>query len=257
MRILRVTSLRLRNHSEFLAQTPYRCRFDWGLDGARRAEERGDVLVVVDTLRFSTATAAAVEAGVSVYPCSPDEDVEAYARMLGGNDPFRSDDRWAALSPLAYRGARRGDLAVVPSPNGAMCTLIGSAAPALFAGALVNARATAEAVMSVLGERSVTVIACGERMHETAGEENLRFAIEDLLGAGAIIVALEVSKSPEAVVAQAAFEGIQESLAAALWESVSGRELLSKGHGDDVKLAAALDQVHSAAQLRGDHFEGV
>ena len=44
-------------------------RFDWGQDGATRAGARGDVVVIVDTLRFSTTVAAHLSAGALVEPC--------------------------------------------------------------------------------------------------------------------------------------------------------------------------------------------
>ena len=62
----------------------YRCRLDWGHDGTRRATERGDVLVIVDVLSFSTAVATAVHYGGIIYPCAQDEDSAALAQRIGG-----------------------------------------------------------------------------------------------------------------------------------------------------------------------------
>lgn len=42
-----------------LSKHPYHCKLDWGQRGALRAAQRGDVLVIVDTLSFSTAVATA------------------------------------------------------------------------------------------------------------------------------------------------------------------------------------------------------
>ena len=49
-------------------QAGYQVRFDWGQDGAARAGARGDVVVIVDTLRFSTTVAAHLAAGAMVEP---------------------------------------------------------------------------------------------------------------------------------------------------------------------------------------------
>jgi 2-phosphosulfolactate phosphatase len=57
-------------HAEVFAQSPYRCRLDWGRHGARAAAERQDILVIVDTLSFSTAVVTAVQRGGLVYPCA-------------------------------------------------------------------------------------------------------------------------------------------------------------------------------------------
>jgi 2-phosphosulfolactate phosphatase len=71
------------------AHQPERCRLDWGRHGARQAAERGDVLVMVDTLRCSTAVATAVHHGGLIYPRSPDEDAAALARQSDGRlEPF-------------------------------------------------------------------------------------------------------------------------------------------------------------------------
>jgi hypothetical protein len=43
-----------------------RVRLAWGQRGGQEAAERGDILVVVDTLRFSTAAATAVHHGADL-----------------------------------------------------------------------------------------------------------------------------------------------------------------------------------------------
>src|SRR5690242_21884893 len=65
-------------------QHPYRCRLDWGRHGVRQAAERGDILVIVDVLSFSTATITAVHYGGSIYPCSLEEDAATLAQHIGG-----------------------------------------------------------------------------------------------------------------------------------------------------------------------------
>ncbi len=59
----------------------------------------------------------------------------------------------------------------------------------LFVGALVNAAAVGRAVSSILArtEAAVTVVACGERWPAPTDDGELRVAIEDYLGAGAIL----------------------------------------------------------------------
>ena len=59
-------------------------RLAWGRRGAHDAAERGDILVVVDTLRFSTAAATAIHRGALIYPCATDEALyNALAQRVG------------------------------------------------------------------------------------------------------------------------------------------------------------------------------
>ncbi len=93
--------------------------------------------------------------------------------------------------------------------------------------------------------RGVGVIPAGERW----ADGSLRPALEDLLGAGAIIRCLEGRRSPEAQVAEAAFEAFKDSLEAGLKSCGSGKELIERGYGRDVELAAELDSSDCAPIL--------
>ena len=72
----------------WFGQQPWRCRLEWGRRGAAAATARSDVLVVVDTLTFSTAVAAALHRGVAVYPCRPG-DQERLAEEVGAEAAVR------------------------------------------------------------------------------------------------------------------------------------------------------------------------
>jgi 2-phosphosulfolactate phosphatase len=83
----------------------------------------------------------------------------------------------------------------------------------------------------------VSVIAAGERWNDGTW----RFAVEDLIGAGALIARLSGRCSPEAESARAAFEHARPELLPALRNCSSGRELVERGFDADVALAAELD----------------
>jgi 2-phosphosulfolactate phosphatase len=234
----------------------YRCQLDWGHDGVRRAAGRGDLVVVVDTLRFSTTVIAAVERGAVIYPCAPAEDVEALAQRVGAEVAAYRQELVAthrySLSPGSYDQVPPGMRIVLPSPNGAACCRLGEAAPHLLVGALVNAR-TVGAVVSALMEETtlaVTVIACGERWLQPGDDGQLRVAIEDYLGAGAILARIPYSASPEARVCVAGFLAVEHEIADLLWDSISGRELRQKGWGADVTRAARLNISSTVPVLR-------
>jgi 2-phosphosulfolactate phosphatase len=245
------------DRDDWFAQGGYRCRLEWGRAGARRGAAHGDVLVIVDTLRFSTATATAVHYGATIYPCLPTEDAVALAARVGGQAAVgiaAASGAGFSLSPLSYVGVAPGTRVVLPSPNGATCARYAAAVPYPFVGALVNAEATAAAVARVLGEAAlgVTVVACGERWAAPAEEEPLRVAVEDALGAGAILAALAArgySQSPEADVSAGAFRAAAPRLEGLLWDCGSGRELRAKGYAADVRHAARLDLYDCAPAM--------
>lgn len=114
------------------------------------------------------------------------------------------------------------------SANGAAVAAEATEATVLI-GSLRNASATADAVLRLQERRgtrtSVAVIAAGERTDDGA----LRFAVEDQLGAGAIVSALidrgVDHASPDAAVAAESFRALRRALRHLLTASGSGREL--------------------------------
>ncbi len=241
-------------------QSGYRCRIEWGRRGARMAAERGDVVVIVDTLSFSTAVATAVYFGGEVVPCASKDVAGELARQTGGEAAVSRRDvpgkgRFS-LSPGTYVGIERGTRIVLASPNGATCSECGRVASYLFAGALVNARAVSAAVSALLdaGRLCVTVVACGERWGDSDDDGPLRMAIEDYLGAGAVLAGLSFEQSPEARMCAGAFRAVEHDLEGLLWECASGRQLRGMGYEDDVKHAARLNAYDIAPMLRAGAF---
>ncbi|MCK9927247.1 hypothetical protein MXD62_08705, partial [Frankia sp. Mgl5] len=87
-------------------------------------------------------------------------------------------------------------------------------------GSLLNASAAANLANQLQSETgaAITVIPCGE--HWPAGKEDensLRPAIEDYLGAGAILSKLAGSKSPEARFCIGAFSQAEPDISELLW----------------------------------------
>ena len=117
--------------------------------------------------------------------------------------------------------------------------------------------ALAAVVSSLLEQQdlAVTVIACGERWKIPSEDGALRVAVEDYLGAGAVLSYLPQEKSPEACVCEGAFVQVRTDLETLLWECASGRELREMGFGGDVQHAARLNAYETVPYLRGSHFE--
>ena len=245
------------------AQDGFAYRFDWGPNGLRALAPVADVLVIVDVLRFTSAVSAAIESGATVFPYrwadagGPDY-AAARRAILAGN----REDGGPSLSPTDLLTLAPGTRIVLPSPNGSALAFAARdhGATHVFAGCLRNASATAAAARRLAGTDGViAVLAAGERWRGGTGP--LRPAVEDLLGAGAILAALDPSASisapgcsPEAAAARAAFVAARPRLREILPATVGGRELIARGWDDDVDAASALDVTVRAAVLRDDAF---
>jgi 2-phosphosulfolactate phosphatase len=251
-------------------QAGFDLRFEWGPDGLRRLGPGAAAVVIVDVLRFTTAVSVAVGRGARVlpYPSEADGSPETYAAqhnaLLAGSG--RNHGGWS-LSPTDLQELRAGTRLVLPSPNGSALAF-GARQHArravVLAGCLRNASAVARwlAATTRAGAGPVVVVAAGERWPGDAG--TLRPAVEDLLGAGAILRALRVVSgiavegiSPEARAAMAAFDDARDGLWEWLLASGSGRELVAWGWRDDVEAAAALDVEAVVPVLDGAAFVGV
>jgi 2-phosphosulfolactate phosphatase len=177
-----------------------------------------DVVVVVDVLSYSSRVTDAVADGASV--------------------------------PLAEGVEDRADAALVAEAASA------SGAQVLI-GSLRNAAAVAQAALAEQQRRaartSVAIIAVGE---STSG--GTRFAVEDQLGAGAIIDALGAlgidHTSPESAAACEAFRGLRAAVRHLLTASASGQLMLERGGRDEALAAAQLDVTAAVPVLRDGVF---
>jgi 2-phosphosulfolactate phosphatase len=127
------------------------------------------------------------------------------------------------------------------SRNGAAVAAAAGDATVLV-GSLRNASAVARTVLEVQNRRqartSVNVIAAGE----LTDDGDLRFAVEDLLGAGTIIAALSDlgadHTSPEAAAACESARGLRRALRHLLTASGSAKEI-AEGVGSTAKMIAS------------------
>jgi len=237
-------------------QTGHRCRLDWGRRGAFAGAQRGDALVIIDTLSFSTAVATAIDRGAEIFPCRLEADQSALARELGAEYAVKRtevpDKGRYSLSPGTLTELAPGAKLVIGSPNGATCTEVAKDVPQLYVAALVNAAAVGAAVGEMLRttQQSVTLVACGERWEDASEDGPLRVAVEDYLGAGAVLSHITHGKSPEARVCEAAFRELESELPAIIAECGSGLELRAIGFDDDVEHASKLDLYQSVPVLK-------
>lgn len=221
---------------------------EWGLHGIEIFRSTAQVFVIVDVLSFSTAVSVALDAGASVIPFPwGDTDAarkEASQRGAIAASPKRAAGGQLSLSPASLRQVSSGTQLLLPSPNGSWLSLATGDATT-FCASLRNYMAVADAIRELRPAGSVAVIPAGERW----SDGSLRPAIEDWLGAGAVISALDGETNAEAAVARAAFLATQTELASVICTSMSGRELIEHGFAEDVEIALEVGSSLRAPRL--------
>lgn len=246
-----------RQDPELYGQPGFDVRFAWGPDGLRALAPGVDVVVVVDVLSFTTSVDVAVGRGAVVHPYAlQDGGAAAYAErrgaVLAAPREQRSPDRPWTLAPSTLVDIPAGTRLVLPSPNGSALSFAAAETDAVtvLAGCLRNPSAVAGAVGP---DATVGVLAAGERWGVSQGP--LRPALEDLLGAGAVIDRLgDRSLSPEARAARAAFRDVGGDLPVVLAACGSGRELAARASPDEARVAAELDVSRVAPVLVDEAF---
>ena len=229
-------------------QAGFEIRCEWGLRGLRELAPISDVVIIVDVLSFCTALDVGTSRGATIFPY-PFKGDSAAAYAASVNAQLANADRGAgpSLSPASLWGAEPGVRLMLPSPNGSALSFAAKHRNVLAA-CLRNATAAA-ALAGSLGS-TIAVIPAGE----TWDSGELRPSVEDLVGAGAVIASLPGRKSPEAQLAVAVFECVRTNLAETLRECGSGRELIERGFGADVELAAEFEVSSNVPVLEGRAF---
>jgi 2-phosphosulfolactate phosphatase len=230
-------------------QRKYDVRCEWSDKGIEAIVDRKTIVIIVDVLSFSTCVDIANSRGATIYPYgSPDEDILDFAKNNGAQIAGKLRSRTKpSLSPTSMQTLNFGDKLVLPSPNGSRLSLA-TGDNITFAGCLRNAHAVAHEANNF--GTSVAVIPCGERWLDGT----IRFALEDWLGAGAIIACLTGSQSPEAVNAYHGFDAAEGDLVQMVGECSSGRELIKRGCEEDVALASMLDVSTTVPVLRDGRY---
>lgn len=222
----------------------------------------GRVVVVFDVLRATTSMAAALQAGVReirIYPDVP----SARAAAAAPPTPQRPADADRLLlcgeenclppagfdlgnSPCGFTAdLHRGRTLCMATTNGTRAILAARGAAAVLTGALVNAAAAARAAAAT--GRDVTLLCAG-----TGGQ----FALEDLIGAGAVLQALERRAGAAQLLSDAAraarrvFLAARDDLRPALAESRGGQNIVAAGLAPDIDFAARLDALDAAGAVQ-------
>ena len=233
----------------------FRVHLEWGPMGLRTLAPAVDVVIIVDVLSFTTCVDVALGRGADVFPYKWHDGAEAaFAESVDAEvaGPRDGEQRYS-LAPSSLADAPAGTRLVLPSPNGSALAFgaVDAGAGEVVAACIRNGAAVGSAYADE--DLRVGVIAAGERWRGDTGP--MRVAVEDLLGAGAVLSMFDqVDCSPEARAAAAAWHEAETDVIDRLRASTSGRELIERGWPDDVDLAAQAHVSDLVPVLTDDRF---
>lgn len=235
---------------------------DWGVEGVRYALKNHDLVVIVDTLRFSTAVTTAVANGFTIHPVEDRERGAMLAAALGAEMAGRPGQARYTISPRTFLDAGPGEnrRVVLFSPNGAACAALVTDDDAGIVGCFLNAAAVGRFLSAAArGQgRNVTVVAAGEQRAVDTGERVVYdkkaaypvFAVEDYLASGAIIHHADLEASAEAGLCRLAYEAARDRLEDLILDSFSGRYLVEHGLEEDILHALRHDLYDTVPVIR-------
>lgn len=215
-----------------------------GASGARAAARVGSAIVVVDTFRASATIAVLVSKGARVAPVASIEEAASVAA------DFRVGERGSAKvagfdfgnSPVEVLAADipSGSTVALSTTNGTRIIEAAADAPAILAGAFVNATAIADVLAADFAGGRVTVIGCGWEG---------RRASEDEAAAGAILHRLEERGARLDARARRVVEAYLSRPAGRLWGNSAARRLRRLGYEGDIGFCLGEDSVPVAPRL--------
>jgi 2-phosphosulfolactate phosphatase len=159
----------------------FEIRCEWGEKGILQLATISDVIIIVDVLSFSTCIEIVTSRGSMAFPYRwQDESAIAFAQSIGAELADKRGSHRYSLSPASLLSIPAGIRLVLPSPNGSSLSLATGTTPTLT-GCLRNCAAVARRAMTC--GRQIAIVPAGERWPDGS----IRFALEDWIGAGAII----------------------------------------------------------------------
>lgn len=230
-------------------QSPYQCKMDWSFRGVKEASLRGDIIVIVDVLSFSSAMINAVHNGAIIYPFPRAGDINEYGNRVGAEVCVLERSRakelgLPSLSATSFNESHKDKKYIISSINGATCVKEANDNNLILIGSLLNAESVAGVINKIQKEKgtNITVIASGERWSSVNDEpRDLRPSIEDYLGAGSILSLLNGTKSPEADICISAYKNSKKDIVGLIKDCGSGRELINMGFPEDVEFCSKIN----------------
>jgi 2-phosphosulfolactate phosphatase len=213
---------------------------------------RGRACAVFDVLRATTTMAAALAAGVkqirlfeNLADARAAGAATAEKKLLCGEEaclPPAGFD--LGNSPGQFVELHRGSTLFMCTTNGTRAMLAAREAELIVAAAVVNAAAVAD--MLRRSGLDITLLCAGT---------NGAVAMEDVIGAGALIAALgnDAELTGDAArLSRRAFEGGRDSLPKVFRDAQGGRNLLKVGLDADIDFAARISVVDAVGIASGE-----
>jgi 2-phosphosulfolactate phosphatase len=221
------------------------------------AQLPGRVVVVLDVLRATTTMIAALSAGVREIRIFPDtRSVLAAAAdtpgalLCGEENCLKPAGFDLGNSPAALKSEHAGKILLMSTTNGTRAILAAWGAPQIMLGALVNAGAVA-----------ATAKKTGLDLLLLCAGTNGKTAMEDVIGAGAVLTALGEGielESDAALLARTVFAASRRDLRGALRQSQGGINVIRAGLEEDIDYAARLDSMDAVGVVEdGDPIKVV
>ena len=221
-----------------------------GERGARAAARAGAAVVVVDAFRASTTIAVLVRKGAEVVPVASIEEAALYHGVdyrIGerGSERVSVFDFGNSPAEIEASVITPGSTVVLSTTNGTRVLEAAHGAPAILAGAFVNASAVADEVATgVLGEQ-VMMVGCGWEG---------RRASEDESAAGAILHRLRERGTSLNGRAERVVELYLSRPARALRNNSAARRLMRLGYEEDIDLCLAENTAPVVPRLVNGAF---
>lgn len=238
---------------------------EWGIPGVDRAVARGDVIVIIDVLRFTSAATTAINNGFVVIPAR--DAAEAELKLRGSPKSRLNGSGLSVLSPQSFMGKQPCEV-ILHSPHGATLSCHAAGVDYAFLGSLLNTTSVSNMIKNAASAsgRDITIICSGERGSDRAAimpefervldVGNGIFCFEDYVAAGAIGSKIDAEKSSALLLAEKAFIEYAGNLPDLFPKTASGQYLVAQGFAEDVQFCASVD-IYQVTPKILKHDDGV
>jgi 2-phosphosulfolactate phosphatase len=227
------------------------------LEDGREASSRGDIVIVVDVLRFSSTAVVGLASGAeAIIPVKTiGEARRLYERnrklvLAGEREGIKPKGFHLGNSPTEFeRADLSGKTIIMTTSNGTAALESSKGAKSLFVGSFINARAVSAAASTFFTNEKGISIVLGSRRGE--------IFLEDFLCSGLLVSNLTDKThqmNDEAIAARLAWMNVEHDLETFVRQASHAVYLGSIGYGEDVKFCSRRDVYDVVPYLKGNRL---